>query len=115
MKILIALLALSTIPLGAVDVTITVGAQTETFTVPADDVASVQALRATRLDENDKCPSLKRVGGVKHDCSTGAKYLMWKIKQLINHAKKNFPQGLDAADRTAIAVLEAKIETRKVE
>ena len=114
MKTLFLFLVLS-LPAWAVNVTITVGAQTETFTVPADDVASVQALKSSRVDENDECPSLKRTGGVTHDCSTGVKYLVWKIKQLVNHAKKNFPQGLDAADRAEIKVLEDKIEARKVE
>lgn len=114
MKILVLLFALSVLPLWAVDITITMGAQIETFTVSSADVDSVQALKATRVDENGECPPLK-VGGVTHDCSTGIKYIVWKIKQLVNHAKKNFPQGQDSIDNASIVTLKNAIEARKVE
>lgn len=111
---LLYLLILVVPPLMAVDVTITAGAQSETFTVTADDIAAITALRAGRVDEDNMCPALKS-GGVLHDCSTGTKYIMWKIKQLINHAKRNHPQGADATDEASIVTLAAAIEARKVE
>lgn len=111
---LLCLLTLFVLPAVAVEVTITAGAQTEPFTVTSDDIAAVEAMRAGRADEDDMCPALK-TGGLLHDCSTGTKYIMWKIKQLINHAKKNHPQGADATDAASIVTLAAAIEARKVE